>query len=377
MEKYLLYLVLGLLIVIILIWKKLRVKLSVGDSENVLEDQVRKISEQLEKNFESLANKSLAQNAEYVQKMSSNGVALSLTPLLNQLKDYQLRMEKMVRDEEKERVSMIENVKYLSSMNQKFSDEAKKFMIATRGNIHAIGRFGEDTLENILQASGLNEDVDYLKQKRFLLADKSILIPDFVLLAPNSKGVVIDSKLSLDSYMKYMEAGTPNEKAEFKKELAQKINNHLKELSKKEYQKICDFTSFNYVMMFIASDAALSLALAEDRELLRKALKLGILIVGPTTLMASIKTVEFLWKEEKQVENYKELGRSGQRLYEKCFFMIEKMKDTQKHLSKASDAFDVAFNHLNRGDSSIVCEAFRLKELGIHTDKVIKPKAKK
>lgn len=340
--------------------------------EQEIETKLSELSERLEKNFEAITNKSLAQNAEFVQNLSTNGVDVVLRPLISQLKEYEGKMKEMIQKDATGREHLSHMIKCVNDINMGFSEEAKRFTQAVRGNIHAIGRFGEDTLENIFQASGLTLGRDYLKQETFKNEVNDRLRPDFVLLAPNGRGVVIDSKLSLDSFMRYMESDTEEQKERFSGDLARNVNNHVAELSKKEYQKINSFSSFDYVMLFLASDSALALALSVDKELIRNALKKGVLIVGPTSLMTSIKTVEFLWKEQRQVENFKELGQSGQRLYDKCFHMIERIKDVQKHFIKAGDSLDTALNHLGRGNSSIVNEALRLKELGIHSDKEIK-----
>mgnify|MGYP006435681173 CR=1 FL=1 len=267
--------------------------------------------------------------------------------------------------------------KCVNDINQSFSEEAKKFTLAIRGNIHAVGRFGEDTLQNIFDASGLNEGKDYLKQNSFQSEANGNLRPDFVLLVPNERGLILDSKLSLDCYMKYVETEGEEFKNGYATNLVKNINNHVSELSKKEYQNIGDFKSYDYVLMFVASDPALYLALSIDKELIRNSLKKGVLIVGPTTLMATIKTIEFLWREQKQVENFKELGITGKKLYEKCAHFVDRLKDTQKHFLKANESLETALNHLNRGNGSIVNEAMRLKELGISSEKTIKSDNKK
>lgn len=172
--------------------------------------------------------------------------------------------------------------------------------------------------------------------------------------------------------MKFIEATNDDESKSASGELVKNINNHITDLCKKNYQTVEDFNSFDYVIMFISSDAALSHALSIDKNLIRNALSKNILIVGPTTMMATLKTIEFLWREQKQLENYKELGITGKRLYEKCSHFTERLKDTQKHFQKANESLETAFNHLNRGNSSIISEAQKLKELGISSEKVIK-----
>ena len=341
------------------------------------EDKLNEMSKRLEQNFEAITNKSLAQNAEFVQSLSTNGVDVVLRPLINQLKEYQGRMQKLVQEDATGRATLTEMIKCVNDVNQSFSEEAKNFTLAIRGNIHTIGRFGEDTLQNILDASGMTEGVDYLKQKSYLNKNGDRIKPDFVILAPQNRGVLIDSKLTLNSFMKYIESKEEEQKKRHIKELVYNINIHITELSKKKYHQVAELDSFGFTLMFVASDAVLSTALSCDNDLVRNALKKGILIVGPTTMMATLKTIEYLTREQKQMESLKEIGESGKRLYEKLCHFFDRLNDVQKNFDKANQSLGTALNHLNRGNSSLVNEAIKLKDLGIGSEKEIKINNKK
>ena len=367
-----LYYVLGLVITIIFFVVIPKIKKEQSEETVDFESKLNEVSTRIEKNFEAITNKSLAQNAEFVQNLSTSGVDLVLRPLVEQLKDYEKKMDQMVKDETYERTTLKEMIKCVNEINQGFSEEAKRFVVAVRGNIHAAGNWGEDTLQNILDSSGLNEGKDYDKQRPCKTSDGGNIRPDFILRAPQNRAVVIDSKLSLDAFMRYIELSDEKEKKQAAKDLIRNINNHANDLSNKQYQEIVGVNSFDYVLMFISSDAALSTALSFDKELIRNALAKNILIVGPTTLMATLKTIQFLWQEQKQMENFKEIGNSGKRLYEKLYHFLERMHDVQKSFDKANDSLGVAFNHLNRGEKSLINEANNLKNLGISSEKDIK-----
>ncbi len=340
--------------------------------ELAFEQKLLELSKRIESSFEAITNKSLTRNAEFVQNLSVNGVDLVLRPLVNQLKDYERKVEQIAKEEAKDRTDLKSMMAYVNEINKQFSEEAQKFVIAVRGNIHAVGRWGEDTLQNILEASGFNEDKDYEKQKTYKTTAGETIRPDFVIKAPQGRALLIDSKLSLDPFMRFIEAKDDTAKKQAAKELIKSINAHVNELAKKEYQNVEGLNSFDYVLMFVSSDALLSTVLSFDKEIIRNALTKNILIVGPTSLMATLKTIEFLWREQKQMENYKEIGDAGKRIYEKLYHFLERMKDVQKSFDSANKTLGVAFNHLNRGNCCLTAEALRLKELGISSEKEIK-----
>lgn len=323
----------------------------------------------IENQFEAIANKLLVKNSEYIQESSKRGVANLLNPLMQEMKDYESRIEKMVHTESLDRESMKQMILEANNLQKNFSDDVKKFAVSVRGNIHSMGRLGENCLQGIIDASGLTEGHDYLKQKALLSSDGNCLKPDFVLTLPNGRAIAVDSKLSLDPFFLYMEETDEAKKKSHAMKLLENIEEHVSSLSKKKYQQITEFQMMDFVIMFVSSESVLSLSLSLKPQLLRESLRKGILIAGPSSMMATIKSLELLGRENRQAKNLQEIALVGKKLYERMSFFFDRLNSCQDHLAKASKALDTSINHLSVGEHSVVNEALKLKTLGISAEK--------
>lgn len=356
-ETFVVVLVISLVIVISFLKNWLEAKFTGFDSKIISK-------------IEGMSNKSIAEGLSMAHETSFKELSKVLEPIREKLQNYESKMDKLVKDEAVERSRMTEMIRCVTDINLAFADEAKTFTKAMRGDIRALGKFGEDKAELALIASGLHEGTDYLKQE-VLAAEAGNMQPDFAVKLANNRAVFVDAKMSLDSFMKYLETENEDVRKVQASELVKRINSHVNDLSKKEYHKCTQFKSMDYVLMFIGSDRAISLALDVDSDIQRNALKKGILIVGPTTLMCSLKSIEFLWREERQVENLKEISELGGHLYTKLVYFVQNLKDSQKAFEKSQQCLRTALDHLNRGDKSILADAEKLNELGRFSQKVI------
>lgn len=336
---------------------------------DILETKIEALKKSMEQSFESIVNRSLVKSTDYIQRSSERGVANLVQPLMEEIKNYEKRIEKMVHDESLDREGMKQIINSVNSIHHAFSEDAKKFVISVRGNIHSLGRWGEETLENILIASGYVGDKDFLRQKDFTTLDGLNVTPDFIINLPQGRGLVIDSKLSLDSFMSYVEEKNEATKKQHAERLAENIRSHVSSLAKKKYHEIKEFTSMDYTVMFISSDPALFLSLSVDNNLIRDALKKNILIVGPTSMMGTLRSLEVLSRQHKQLENIKEITTVGKKIYERLGLFVERLGDAQDHLAKSTKMLNTAINHLSVGEHSLINEAQRLKDLGISSEK--------
>lgn len=327
------------------------------------EGKMQELDRRVGEKFESASNKAIKESLSFVQESSLKEVSKLLSPINDQLRAYEAKMDRLMRDEAIERSKMNEVLKCVSEVNRGFADEAKAFSKAMRGDIRALGKFGEDKAEMLLVASGFNEGHEFLKQK-VLTTESGNIKPDFVIRLPQNRAIFVDSKMSLDSFMSYLETDDESKKGVFANDFAVRIKEHIKTLVKAGYQQCTEYQSMDYVMMFVGSDQAISLALDVQPDLQREALKKGVLLVGPTTLMCSLKTIEFLWREDRQVENLRAISELGGHLHSKLKYFLDNLKKSNECLDKSSEAMKKALNHLNRGDKSILADAKKLNELG-------------
>lgn len=321
--------------------------------------------------FESIANKTLVNNSEYIQESSRRSIGTLLDTMRLEIKDYEARIEKMLHQESLDREGMRQTLNHVNGVYLGLSEEAKNFSISIKGNIHALGRLGELSLQGILDASAYVEGKDYWKQRSCATAEEVSIRPDFILTLPNGRGIAVDSKLSLDSFLRYMEEPDENARKVHAEKLVENIQAHVASLSKKKYQTINEYQMMDFVLMYVSCESVVSLSLKMSPNLLRDALKKNIVIVTPSSMMVSIRCLELLGREQRQAENLQEIALVGKKLYEKMSLFFDRLSSCQDHLAKASKALDTSINHLTVGEHSIVNEALRLKELGVATEKEI------
>lgn len=340
--------------------------------EELLENKMCLLKRSMEQSFDTMVNKSLVQSSDYIQKTAERNVSNLLRPMMEEIKGYERRIEQMVQAENCERIEMKEIINSITQINRSFTEKASKFVVSVRGNIHGIGRWGEDTLENILITSGYADGHDYHKHKSFITVDGRSITPDFVIKLPQERILVIDAKTSLDHMISYVEASDETIKKQHAEQLVENIKKHVTDLSKKKYHEIKgELTSMDYTIMFISSDPALFLSLSYDNDLIRDALKKNILIVGPTSMMGTLRSIEALSRQHKQVASLKEIVQVSKKFTDKLSFFLERLSDCQSHLTKSTLMLNTAINHLSHGEHSLINEVEKLKELGVSSDKNI------
>jgi DNA recombination protein RmuC len=326
--------------------------------------------------FENIANKILESKTEKFTELNKKNLGDILNPLGENLKAFKEKVEKVYDEESKQRFSLGERVKELAELNRKISEEANNLTKALKGEAKTQGRWGEMILESILEKSGLVKGREYFMEYQLNDADGKALRsetsdrkmrPDAVIKYPDNRSVIIDSKVSLNAFTRFIEATDLEQKnLELTAHVAA-VKSHILNLSTKgydDYNKALDF-----VMMFIPSEPAYMAALQGDPELWNFAYEKRILLINPTNLITSLKLIVDLWKREYQNQNAMEIAERGAKLYDKFCGFVANLEDVGDKLEKASKSYKDAYSQLSTGNDNLVRQAIKLKDLGIKTKK--------
>lgn len=365
-------------------FNKINTQLATATAENrsLLEkhesqkQEIEKLNEKFTKEFENIANRILEEKTEKFTKTNKSNIEMLLKPLGDNLDKFKAKVEEVYDKESKERFSLGEKVKELAELNQVISDEAKNLTRALKGESKTRGLWGEMILESILEKSGLVKDREYFIEHQLTDDEGNAILsesegkkmrPDVVIKYPDKRSVIIDSKVSLLAFTRYMDAVDPEEQ---QRELAAHVGSmkmHINALSSKgydDYDKALDF-----VMMFIPSESAYIAAMQGDSNLWNFAYEKRILLLNPTNLITSLKLIVDLWKREYQNQNAIEIADRGAKLYDKFVGFVSNMEDIGAHLGKAQNKYEEAFKQLSTGNDNLVTQATKLKNLGLKPKK--------
>ena len=351
-----------------------------NNSNISLEESHEKKSEELKqmKNILSLEFKNLANEIfeEKSKKFSSNNketISTILDPLKERIQNFENKVEKSNQANSEWNGRLQEQIKSLKELNLQMSKEAENLTHALKGDSKTQGNWGELQVENILKKVGLKEGVGYDKEKNFKNEDDDNQRPDYIVNLPDGKNIIIDSKVSLTAYANYFNTKNSDEKKNLLKDHVKSVNNHIKSLSEKNYQNL-ELNQPDYILMFIANEPALGLALIEDSQIYDKALENNIIIVSTSTLLATLSTVAFMWKQDNQNKHALEIARQAGALYDKfCSFSDELIK-IGSNIDSTKKTYSDAMKKLVDGKDNLVRKSERLRELGAKASKKINSK---
>lgn len=338
--------------------------------------EIEKLNEKFSLEFENIANRILEEKTEKFTNANKQNIESLLKPLGENLNQFKAKVEEVYDKESKERFSLGQKVKELADLNQVISKEAKNLTRALKGESKTQGRWGEMILESILEKSGLVKDREYFIEHQLTGEDgKAILSdsegkkmrPDAVVKYPDNRSVIIDSKVSLTAFTRYLDAVDPEEqKTQLAAHLAS-VKAHIVSLSSKGYDDYDQ--ALDFVMLFIPSEPAYIAAMQGDPELWNFAYDKRILLLNPTNLITSLKLIVDLWKREYQNQNAIAIAERGAKLYDKFVGFVDNLKVVGEHLSKAQNKYDDAFKQLSTGNDNLVLQASKLKKLGLKPKK--------
>lgn len=324
--------------------------------------------EQLRKDFELLATKILDEKSEKFTLQNKENLKQILNPLHEKIQGF----EKRVEDSQKESISMHsalrEQLLGLKDLNQQMSKETTNLTRALKGDSKMQGNWGELVLERVLEKSGLEKDREYFMQQSFQREDGTRVMPDVVLHLPDSKKMIIDSKVSLVDYERFVNSDD-DERPHYLKAHVNSIRKHVDQLSAKNYQDLYDIESPDFVLMFIPIEPAFAVAINEDNGLYNKAFEKNIVIVTPSTLLATLRTIDSMWNNEKQQQNAMEIARQAGALYDKFEGFVQDLTGIGRKLDAAKSDYSSAMNKLVEGKGNLISSVERLKKMGAKAKK--------
>ena len=339
--------------------------------QNLKRDQeLEDRQEQLRKDFELLANKILEEKSEKFTLQNKENIKQILNPLQEKIQIF----EKKVDDTQKESISMHSALKEqllgLKDLNLQMTKEATNLTKALKGDSKIQGNWGELVLERVLEKSGLEKDREYFVQQSFQLEDGSRVLPDVVIHLPDNKKMIIDSKVSITDYNRYVNA-EDDEKDLYLKAHLNSIKKHIEQLSAKKYEDLYDIESPDFVLMFIPIEPAFAIAINQDNSLYNKAFEKNIVIVTPSTLLATLRTIDTMWNNEKQQRNAIEIARQAGALYDKFEGLVKDLTGVGKKIDAAKSDYSSAMNKLVDGKGNLITSVEKLKKMGAKAKKAL------
>jgi DNA recombination protein RmuC len=305
---------------------------------------------------------------EVIQEQSKESnlkVENILNPFKEDIKGLKEQVQNVYNSETRDRAMLKQELEDLRVWTDKISIETSKLTTALKGDNKILGNWGELILENVLENSGLRKTLEYNREVSLKDSNGNIFRPDVIVNLPDARHIIIDSKTSLSSYEEYIRTGDKNKL----KEHISSIKNHIKQLSDKKYEKLEGINSLSFVFMFLPIESALSIALAEDKELFDKAYKSNIFLVSPSTLLMALKTVENTWKHQRQEENVKKIVNKAGSLYDKFVGFVKDVEKLGDQIKTVNKTYESAKNKLSEGNANIVKQLSELKEMGANNSK--------
>ena len=332
-------------------------------------EEVEKLQEKFTKEFEILANKIFDEKTSKFSEQSKSNLQEILDPLKERITEFQNKVEESNKESIDRNAALRQQLTSLKEMNLQMSTDAQKLVKALKGDTKAQGDWGEIQLERILERSGLRKGEEYVVQESYTDESGSRKRPDVIVNLPEEKKIIIDSKVSLVDYERFVSAENDEQSNMHLKSFIGSVKKHVKELSGKNYQGLFDHGSLDFVLMFVPIEPAFSLAVQYGDNLYVEAYDKNIIIVSPTTLLATLRTIANIWKQEHQNQNVLEIAKQSGALYDKFVGFVDDLVDVGSRMDQAKKSYVTAMNKLTDGSGNLVNRAEKIKLLGAKTSK--------
>ena len=332
-------------------------------------EETEKLQEKFAAEFENLANKILEEKSSRFTLQNKENLDQILKPLGEKIKEFEKKVNDVYVTDSKERASLATQLKNLQELNQIMAKEANNLTNALKGETKTMGNWGEFILESILEKSGLVKGREYKIQENFTNEEGRRLQPDVIVNLPESKCLIIDSKVSLLAYENYSSGENENQRANSLKEHIASIKRHVKDLSSKNYQNIYQIKSLDFVLLFMPIEPAFSLAIQNDTQLFNEAFDKNIVIVSPSTLLATLRTIANIWRQEYQNSNVLEIAKQSGALYDKFQGFVNDLIDLGNRMKTMHNSYDNAMKKLYTGRGNLIKSVENIKKLGAKTSK--------
>lgn len=333
--------------------------------------EIEQLQQRFKTEFENLANKILEEKSIKFTEQNRVNLDLVLNPLKEKIKDFEDKVEKTYKTESSERISLKEQIKNLLDLNKQLSSEANNLATALKGDNKMQGNWGEMVLEKILESSGLIKDQEYRTQVVTTNIEGDRIKPDVMVFLPEQKHLIIDSKVSLVAYSQMISSTDDTERSKATALHIQSVKNHIKLLSEKGYQTAAGYNTPDFVLLFMPIEPAFSVVMQADPEIYQFAWDKKIVIVSPTTLLATLRTVASIWKQERQVKNALLIAEEGGKMYDKLVLFIADMISIGKKMDGAKEDYVEAMKKLTDGSGNLIGKAQKMKELGAKAQKTL------
>ncbi|OQW72747.1 MAG: recombinase RmuC [Proteobacteria bacterium ST_bin11] len=324
---------------------------------------------QLKTQFENLAHKIFEERGKQFAEHNKVSIETLVAPLKQQLGEFKNRVESVYDNETKDRISLREEIVSLRRDTAKMNQEALNLTRALKGDHKTQGNWGEMILERVLEQSGLRKGIEYDTQGAFRDEDNRLFKPDVIVRLPENKDVIIDSKVSLLAYERYCSADDDKQRIEALKQHTEAVRNHIKGLSNKDYSSLKGLRSLDFVLLFMPIEAAFMAAFQADEKLFNDAFEHKIVVVTPTTLLATLRTVQNIWRYEQQNENARLIADKAGSLYDKIRGFVEDIEKLGNQLSTVQRTYDGIVNKLSSGSGNLLRQASAFEELGVKVKK--------
>jgi len=342
-----------------------------------LENQKKEIEEMQTKftdAFENLANKIFEEKSSKFTEKNRVNLDEILKPLKEKILEFENKVEFTHKENLKTNISLIEQIRNLEKLNKQISDDASNLTKALKGDVKVQGNWGEVILERILEESGLQKGIEYESQTSFIDEEGHRFQPDVIIKLPENKHVIVDSKVSLVNYEKMISADNEHQQRIFIKALNTSVKSHIDGLYKKHYHELKGLNSPDFVLLFMPIEGSFAVVLQNDNSLFRFALDKHIVIVSPSTLLATLRTIAFIWRQENQTKNAMEIARQSGNLYDAFVRMLEDLEKVGVNLERSNRLFQDAIKKLSTGRGNLISRVENIKKLGAKASKSIPEK---
>ncbi len=337
----------------------------------VQKTEIGQLQDKFRTEFRNLANEILEEKTQKFTEQNRTKLDEILKPLGDRIKEFEKKVDETYDKESKQRFSLEKEIKNLADLNQQISSDAKNLTTALTYDTKKQGNWGELILERVLESSGLVRGQEYTREVATRSDQGDIYRPDVIVNLPDNKHIIVDSKVSLVAYTEFTAATTSEEQEKQRRLHLLSIRSHVKMLSEKNYQQLGAFDTPDYVLLFMPIESAFSLAIQSDPDLFTFAWDKNVVIVSPTTLLATLKTVASIWKHEKQTQNAIEIARQGGLLYDKFVSFLADLEKMGNQIDTVKKTYDEAHKKIKSGSGNLIGKVEKLRELGAKTGKEI------
>jgi len=336
---------------------------------DIQKEELEKLNKRFTVEFENITHKLLEESGKKLQEKGEEQLSTILKPFQEKLHELKTQINNTYDKDTQQRIRLHEQVKQLFELNQQISTDAQNLTNALKSNSKIQGDWGEEILENILQQSGLRKGYEYDTQSSFVNADGKQARPDMIVHYPDNRDIIIDSKVSLTDYERYISAENVVEKENALKAHIQSIKQHIKELSDKNYQDLYQIESLDFVMMFVPIEGAYYIAIEEERTLWQYAYEKKIVLINPTNLITALKMISNIWQQDFQNKNVIEIARQSGGLYDSFVLLLDDFLKMEKKMDETKELFANVQKRISTGKGNLIGRVEKIKKLGAKTKK--------